>query len=108
MKEIWKFTILIIDRVQVQMPVGAEVLSVCEQYQKIVLYALVSPSQPMSTRDFTVVGTGHTVHDSHRMKFIGTVSLSHGFSMFHVFEEVVGAQSVKMNLSADDLAIELP
>lgn len=73
---------------ELEMPKGAQILSVHTQKGVPQLWALVNPDAPKVTRRFLLCGTGHTLEkDSHdRWDFIGTF-LVHGDSLvFHLFE----------------------
>lgn len=81
MKTIWKFNIDATG--DLEMPIGAEILSVHEQHFGVFLWALVDPASKTEVRRFRVYGTGHDIPD-HAMKFIGTAHL--GGLVLHVFE----------------------
>lgn len=83
MKTIWKFTLQ--PECELEMPKGAELLSVREQGEDICLWALVDPTADKEVRRFRGFGTGHDVPDQ-PMKFIGTAHLHGGSLVFHVFE----------------------
>ena len=92
METIHKYTLDMVDFQEIVLPHGARILSVCEQRNKIVLYALVDTD--IYLRRFChvvrIVGTGHMLEKdfirTHR--FVGTVSLDDGTFMWHVFEEI--------------------
>lgn len=84
-KQIWKYTLK--PRVELQMPKGAEVLTVREQSEDICLWALVDPAAEKETRQFHSFGTGHKVDDL-PMKYVGSAHLQGGALVFHVFEVV--------------------
>lgn len=83
MKTIWKFTLK--PEITLEMPKGAQVLSVREQGEDICLGALVDPMAEKERRNFVSFGTGHDVPDL-PMQFIGTAHLAGGGLVFHVFE----------------------
>jgi hypothetical protein len=86
-KKIYKYVIPTTDESELQLPAGAQILSVMEQGNGIVLYAIVNTSVEVTkTVSVRVVGTGHRIDfDLNEYKFIGTVSLHGGVLMFHVF-----------------------
>ena len=85
MKTVWKFPIL--PGETVEMPLGAEVISIGEQGAGCVLWALVDSDEPIRTkRSFVVAGTGHTI-DKPLGRFIGTVQFRNGL-VFHFWEAV--------------------
>lgn len=69
----------------VEMPQGAEILTVAFQGDNLVLWAKVDTDSPLRQRTFAVYGTGHPIPQK-AMEYIGTAHLvSLGF-YFHVFE----------------------
>lgn len=83
---IWKFTLqpyCILD-----MPKGAQVLSVREQGSEICLWAMVDPSAEKEPRRFLGFGTGHDLPEGD-LSFVGTAHLASGAMVFHVFEAPV-------------------
>lgn len=83
MKTIWKF--ILAPDITLDLPRGAEILSVREQGGNICLWALVDPQADQTTRRFVVIGTGHAVPDG-PLWFLGTAHLAGGQLDFHVFE----------------------
>ncbi len=91
--KIFKYPLEITDDQTIKLPHGARILSVMNQHDNIVLYALVNDKEKkiesVSTR---IVGTGHDIDFfipaagfGGGYKFLGTVSLYDGKLMFHVF-----------------------
>jgi hypothetical protein len=62
-KKIFKYVIPITDESELQLPAGAQILSVMEQRNEIVLYAIINTSVEVTKKVLVrrVVGTGHTV-----------------------------------------------
>lgn len=71
----------------VAMPKGAEVISVIEQNNGIMVYAIVDPNETkMEDKVFTIVGTGRDMtFDADDYVFLGTVSMFEGRYIWHVF-----------------------
>jgi predicted SnoaL-like aldol condensation-catalyzing enzyme len=82
-KRIFKYTIPCEMIAMVEMPGGAEILSVQVQDDYIQAWAIVDPSKQNEKRYFEVAPTGATVPNATR-KFISTVQI--GDLVFHVFE----------------------
>ena len=82
MKTIWKFELQ--PSCAIEMPAGAELLSVREQGDAICLWALVERDMPTEVRHFVSYGTGHPIPDE-PLRFLGTAHLQ-GALVFHVFE----------------------
>lgn len=89
MKQVWKYEFTITDAVQLQMPIGAKILSVQLQGDLPCLWALVDPSEPTKKRYFRIFGTGHNIDldDSH---YIGTFMTDVGALVWHMFEVPAG------------------
>ena len=84
MKSIWKYEIT--SECEIQIPKGAVLLDIQEQYGKPFLWALVDPFLEKETRKLRTYGTGHEISDNPRT-YVGTFQLSAGLLVFHVFEE---------------------
>lgn len=86
MSSVWKFELS--PNADIEMPVGAQILSVHGQRDAICLWALVDPDAEKETRRFVVVGTGSRFNADCKMEYLGTAFL-HGESLvFHAFELV--------------------
>lgn len=85
MKTIWKFVLE--PSIELEMPKGAQILSVHAQGENINLWALVDPKAEIEKRKFVAFGTGHNVPDQ-PMEFIGTAHPYNGQLVFHVFEVI--------------------
>lgn len=86
MQSIWKFPFKTDDSIQIDMPKGAEVLTVQTQNEQPCFWALVSTKAPLETRNFAIFLTGFNVPTHLKMKYIGTYQLNGGMLIFHVFE----------------------
>jgi len=89
MKVVGKFTLKDHES-NLEIPEGYEVLSVVEQHNKIVLYCIVNPENELVDAQFLVIGTGWDIPDkaTDDMKFIGTVVISNGALVWHVFQNI--------------------
>lgn len=88
MATIWKFPIEVTDEISLEMPRGAEILSLHTQHGNPVVWALCDPDQPNETRKLAVFGTGHRVPPNDALKFIGTFLFRRETLVFHVFERL--------------------
>ncbi len=89
MKEsVWKFELDKLGTKAVEMPVGAEILTMQTQNGTPCIWALVNPDAERETRHFEVYGTGHPMFYDARAtrKYVGTYQLSEGDLVLHVFE----------------------
>lgn len=85
-KRIFKYVLDIEDVQTVELPEGAEILSVHNQNELLCLWALCNPDAPKEARTIHIFGTGNPVCDNPG-RFIGTVLMWHGQLVWHVFEE---------------------
>jgi hypothetical protein len=79
---IWKFQVPVTDIVSVQMPAGAEILTVQVQDGACV-WAMVDTDAKKVTRTFRWRGTGHVAGGVGI--YVGTVQLMSGELVFHLF-----------------------
>jgi len=86
MKTIWKFQFEVDDNIEIEMPMGAEILTVGIQHGIPCLWALVDTEKDKIKRKFELYGTGHPVSERHK-KYIGTFQTREGYLVFHLFEQ---------------------
>ena len=88
-KQIWKYTLDVYDSA-IEMPIGAEVLTVQSQNNIPCLWALVNPLAEKEKRYFEVFGTGHNVYCDMGIErmYIGTFQIDSGSLVFHLFERL--------------------
>lgn len=86
-RTIWKYPFSITDRFTLDMPEGAQILTIQNQQDTATLWALVNPQSPRVTRHFIVVGTGHPISLTWaRSRYLGTVQQYDGHLVWHIFE----------------------
>lgn len=87
-KTIWKFPLKKTDTQNIDIPKGAEILTVQAQGEIPFLWALVDPQTEMGNRTIEIFGTGHPVlYDMGvSRKYISTFQLFGGTLVLHVFE----------------------
>jgi hypothetical protein len=84
MRAVFKYPIPLLDNFELDLPVGAQPLSVDVQYGKPQMWALVDTSAPTAPQRFRLAGTGHPLtKDS--LEFVGTFLIEEGALVFHVF-----------------------
>ena len=85
-KTIWKFPLYVSDTVRVNMPKGAEILTVQRQGEQACLWAIVDATAEREERVFEIYGTGNgMVQDMGiQRKYIGT--FQEPPFVWHVFE----------------------
>jgi hypothetical protein len=84
MRTVWKFPLVMTDYQSINMPHGAEILTVEMQGDQPCLWALCEPENALRPRSIWIHGTGHRVGDIAR--YIGSVQMMGGALVFHVFE----------------------
>jgi hypothetical protein len=90
MKTVHKFPLDTMGRQQVELPRGAEILTVQAQHNVPTIWAIVDPEAPKQTRTFAIYGTGHRMAELEmgaERKYIGTFQQLDGALVFHLFEE---------------------
>lgn len=87
MLRVYKYPLPIarLDRFELELPVGAELLHVDVQGAVPQLWALVDPNAETQRRTFILRGTGHEITDT-IIRHIGTFLVSGGALVFHLFE----------------------
>ena len=89
MIRIFKYTLDIVDEQTLNLPTGSKIVSVIEQNNDVVLYALVDDEEKHTNGHvIRIVGTGHPFPDCGEHFFVGTVSNHAGSRVWHVFEHV--------------------
>jgi hypothetical protein len=83
MKKIGKYELNVIGRQEIDMPAGAQILSVQLQCRTPHLWVLVDPDEEEETRIINTYGTGIPI-EGVCGSFIGTYQLYEGL-VFHVF-----------------------
>ena len=85
MQTIWKFPVS--ERnFSLNIPEGAQILSVQAQGNKGQMWVLVDPQARKETRVFWAINTGDPLPKGN-LKYIGTYQLDKGNYVLHVFEE---------------------
>ena len=87
-KTIWKYELS--STSPLELPIGAEILTVQPQGGGLCLWALVDPDASTEKRDIEVFGTGRTVACDMGIErhYIGTVQFGGGALVLHVFERL--------------------
>ena len=87
MKTIWKFTLELLDTQEIRLPEDSNILSVMEQDNKPVVYAIVNPEVPKLPIIFKVRATGQPIEEDIICDyiFLGTISTYNGTLIWHIF-----------------------
>ena len=82
-RSIWKFPLQ--PDASIEIPKGAQLLTVQAQRDEPQLWAMVDPSAPKETRRFKTFGTGHEITEDPGA-YVATFQMHGGSLVFHVFE----------------------
>jgi len=85
-KVIWKFEIKTTDGQQIDMPIGAEILTVQIQRGKPCIWAICNPLSENEKRTFEIYGTGNPYPSKGQRSYIGTYQEAGGGLVWHLFE----------------------
>lgn len=86
MKTIYKYELNLYYITALNLPIGAKILTVQIQFDKICIWALVDPTNKVESRLFVVVGTGQMFNEKEVKQYLGTVQQNKGQYIWHVFE----------------------
>jgi len=92
MRQIFKYPLAIVGEQVLLLPKGAEILHIGVQNGELYLWAMVDEQEESEIRRFSIIGTGHSIPErvSKNLYHIGTVFMSGGSLVWHVFEEIKG------------------
>lgn len=87
MKKVFKYELSYqTDLINVELPIGAEVLTIDTQKNKLCLWVSVDPDElVMEIRQFRIAGTGHSIYEE-PLKYINTIQIYDGDIILHLFE----------------------
>ncbi len=83
---IWKCILRTTDFQQVDLPMGAQILTVQMQHDKPCLWALVNPDAPNESVTIETVGTGNQMLEADNRTYIGTYQMFNGDLIWHCFK----------------------
>jgi hypothetical protein len=86
MRTVYKYDVPVVDRFQLELPAGAELLCVDVQDEEGYLWALVEPTSVAQTRTFIVRGTGQPIEEGTKYAYVGSFFPGDGMYVFHVLE----------------------
>lgn len=85
MKTIWKYELNFTEIQAIEMPDGAEILTVQTQRDVPMLWAMVDPEAPKVTRHIRTICTGQEFQKPVNLRYIGTSQICEGRLVYHVF-----------------------
>lgn len=87
MKSIWKFELP--KSGKIQMPRNSKILSVQAQHGVPVIWAEVITENETEERSFEAFAIGQELPNKAPMKYLGTVQLSNGVFIWHIYETTI-------------------
>ena len=83
---IYKYNLMITGHQQIQLPIGADVLSAKEQNGNLCIWAMVDTDKSDIMLDVYIQGTGQpsTLPERHQIRFIDSVEMSNGL-VWHIY-----------------------
>lgn len=81
---VWKYELNVTGEQTLMLPVGAKLLSIKEQGDKIFLWALVDEENDIYPITIAIVGTGHDCW-CHDWEYFDTVMTHGGVLVWHIF-----------------------
>ncbi len=87
MKTVWKFGLEFDDSQRVNMPAGAELLSVGSQGDSLFVWAVVDSQAHLEPRTFLIRGTGHPLPNT-PLRFLGRATTHDEQLVWHIFEDI--------------------
>ncbi len=89
--KIYKFPLELTSMQVLKLPVGSQILTVQNQYDKPVLWVLGNFTGLIGKEEhfIYIYGTGHELGDCDNKKYVGTFQSDGGSLVFHVFSELL-------------------
>ena len=87
---IWKFELNIEDDIEIEVPIGAKILTFDMQHGTPCLWCMVNTENKKEKRYFRLAGTGHDITDEVGIAYIGTIQMHNGDLISHLFERLHG------------------
>ncbi len=85
---IYKYDLFATSKEEIQMPAGAEMLSIQMQFDKLKLWAIVDTNEAhRETKNILIYATGEEVTEDN-IRFIQTIQMDRGNLIFHIFEKL--------------------
>lgn len=88
MKRIFKYAVPTTDHFELELPIGADILTFQSQNGSFYIWAIVDDGGLNEKRYFRLTGTGHDLtEDTPKIKkYMGTAQIAGGGLVFHLFE----------------------
>ena len=83
------YELSIVNEQMLHLPIHAEILSVGERHDNIILYALIDDEEKeIICHSIIMIRTGYPLTEPNRFKYLGTVSRCGSIVALHIFEEL--------------------
>ena len=95
-KTIYKYLLEVTDYQIIDLPAGAEILSVQPQpppygniQEQLCMWVQIDTQNELEPRRIRIFGTGNSMSYEHQLRFIGTVQMNNHAFVWHVFENIL-------------------
>ena len=85
MRAIYKFELQTVGRQEINLPMGAVIISAQAQSGNICLWVELDTKAQTYKKAIHIYGTGHEIDDDLHLRFIDTVQLANGALVFHIY-----------------------
>lgn len=99
METIYKYQLSVVDFQMIDLPKGAEILSVQTQpptygdkSDQLFMWVKIDTTNELEPRRIRIFGTGHPMEYEHELNFIGTVQMNNYSLVWHIFENTMKEQ----------------
>lgn len=86
MKKVYKYELDVADTQTVNMPQGAIIRHIGEQFGRLCMWVEVDPVAPLESRHIEIYGTGHPIQNEEGLCFIGTFMRLDGHFVGNAYE----------------------
>jgi hypothetical protein len=94
---VWKYPIVHFSGTNVEMPVGAKILTAQHQDGVMTLWALGNPAAERERREFRIFGTGWPIEQDN-LSYVATAQ--EGMFVWHLFEVLSPSQQLRQSIEA--------
>jgi hypothetical protein len=86
MRTIWKYEVPILGCFSLELPAGAELLTVQVQFGVPCIWVIVDPEKPLIEMQFRLFGTGHEINPKMgELTHVGSFMMLDGMLVWHLF-----------------------
>ena len=88
MRTIWKYQVPFTEQFSLDLPRGAEVLTMQLQREVPTIWVELDSDAPLISRTFALVGTGHPIPEDDVLMYVGTFQVQGGMFVYHLYEKL--------------------